>query len=71
MYAPSSIGGEDRPRGYNGLSDENSEVANARNTEKQQNCDRVAQCQSGLRTIENADETNEAPKEGKAYGYSP
>jgi len=45
--------------------------ANARNTEKQQNCDRVAQCQSGLRTIENTDETDEAPKEGKACGYSP
>jgi hypothetical protein len=44
---------------------------NARDTEKQQNHDRVSQCDSGLRTIENTDETDEAPKEGKTYWYSP
>jgi hypothetical protein len=44
---------------------------NARRTEKQENSDRVSQGCSGLRVIENADKTDEAPKKGKAYWYSP
>jgi hypothetical protein len=44
---------------------------NARNTEKQENGDRVSQCRSGLGMIENAYEADEPPKETKANWNPP
>jgi hypothetical protein len=44
---------------------------NAPGTEKQKNSDSISQARSGLGMIENADKTDEAPKKGKAYWYSP
>ena len=64
-YAPSSIGGEDRPRGYSGLSYENSEAS--RKTKHREATRNRRQCwpmQCGcLGMFENADETDEASKQ--------